>query len=138
MVVKLIGGRVAYSVPTPWGDLPGIFGIGGTGATITTGGSQILKYVGIAGVSAVAGATLLGGSQALTQQQKQSGKAISQPIYHVAVEPGGTATFQDAGGSPAVEQTATQQAEQSKPDYMQYLLIGGLVIGAIYFLKGKK
>lgn len=128
----MIGGQVAYK--SPWG-LPPIFAT--PGGAVTTSLPTIAKYIGVAGVSAIAGATLLGKSMQQQQQAGQTGQAISKPIYHIAVEPGGTATFSDAGGSPAVTQDIAQDQAQTSLDMTSLLIVGIIAIGGLMLFKKK-
>lgn len=93
------------------------------------------------GIGAVAGATILGTKTALEQQQQQKAStSATTGGYQITVEKGGTAYLSGTTTGTATAQTEQeqkQQAEQKQPDYMQYLIIGGLIIGAIMLLKRK-
>lgn len=87
----------------------------------------------------LAGATLLGGKQYLDQQQRQSAKAWAGTQYHFYQTKGGGSQIIEraSGGTATVDQTQEQTATQSTPDYLQMLLLGGLLIGALFMLRKK-
>jgi len=86
------------------------------------------------GLGAVAGATLLGTKNMLDQQQTQGAKTGGFIVY---AQPGSQVTLNEPKTGD-IQQEQKQQAEQKPTDYMQIVLIGALVIGAIYMLKGQK
>jgi hypothetical protein len=114
----------------------------GTGAILTLP----QKIAVIVGGTALAGLALFGGKQYLEQKQQQETEQAQKTQgggFVFYTEPYGTVTVNQpqAGEASATQQAtsaAQQQAEQTKPDYLQWLLIGGLGLGAIYFLTKKK
>jgi len=111
-------------------DISGMFGVGAIG--------QIQKYAIVAGASALTTLGLFGAKQYMEQKQEQKQGAITGG-YTIYAYPDSNVTIEKPQtGSIDQTQTAAQTATQSQPDYMQYLLIGGLAIAAIYLLKKRK
>lgn len=99
------------------------------------------------GAATVAGVALMGAKQYLSQQQTQAqnlSATTKSGGYVIYAQRGSNVKFEGTttGSATAATQTATakqdQAATQSQPDYMQWLLIGGIAIAAIYFLTKKK
>jgi len=104
------------------------------GGGVMSGSSGVAKVAIAVGATALATTALLGAKQYLSQDQEQKATTGSYFIY---AQPGSQVSLEKpTTGSIAQEQTAT--ATQSQPDYMQIILVGALVIGAIYILKGRK
>jgi len=99
------------------------------GGGVTVG--QVGKYGIVAVASAITGASILGAKQMLDQKSEQKAQTGSFIVY---AQPGSQVTLQEPKTG-SIEQKSEQQASQTQPDYMQYLLIGGLILGAIYLFK---
>lgn len=97
--------------------------------------AKIAPYI-IGGAVAGTAAVAYFGGKGQNQAIEQTGQAVSKPTYTFDVGEGGTVNVSEAGGTPTVTQSAEQEAKQS-PDYMQWLLIGGVAIAALYLLKGR-
>lgn len=111
---------------TPIPGAGAIGSISGKAAALAIGGT-------IAGAAAVSYFGGKGQQQAL----EQTGTALSKPTYYITTEKGGTTNIEEAGGTPTVTQTASQEQKQT-PDYMQWLLLGGLGIAALYVFMNRR
>jgi len=108
-------------------------------STAATAGALTTKQALLLGGGAVAAtAIVLGGKQYLEQKQQQTQLAATGG-YKIYAYPDSQVTITEpTTGAIKQGQEAAQTATQAQPDYMQWLLIGGLAIAALYVLKKRK
>ena len=114
----------------------------GVGAVLSTPVKLGLAFLGGAITSLLVG----GAKQYLeqkTEQETQQAQKTTGGGFTFYTEPYGTVTLNSPqAGEASATQSATskaqQDAAQTTPDYLQWLLIGGLAIAAIYVLKRKR
>lgn len=110
-----------------------------TGA-VTSGITNIGKYLIIGGVGAVAGATILGSKQALEQRTSQQAQATNPTYYQFYQTKGGGSQIvqEPTGATSSIDQTAKQQAEQTQTDMTSLLILGIIAIGGLMLFSKKK
>ena len=105
--------------------------------TLSGGGavvSEPLKYALAIGGGVVAGFMFHSGTQQ-TQQQQQQAQAQTGG-YKIIALPGSEVTLKGTTtGNANVDQAQDQDAKAESPNYMQWLLIGGLALAGLYIWK---
>jgi len=93
--------------------------------------------IGLGVAGGAIGALALGGAKQYLQQS-QTGIATAPTYYQFYQTKGGgpQSVYDPSGGSAQVDQKQT--AAQTTPDYLQWLLIGGMALAAFYLFTRRK